>query len=138
MKNELIKLTADKVTISEQGRAAAHKWKPGDKPFVQFIAESEEQFDKTERVKDDQAWWSVDPVKGIDENDRDTNLPADKRKAGIVTADKKLTLDIGSRLEIENLQNLRGLIIRSTTKVNMSNGDPTCETNWEVFPEDLK
>ena len=134
MKNALIQLEADKVTISEQGKAAARKWKPGDKPFVQFLAESEAKQWADEASEHDQDFKAVDPVDAT-RDDGETNWYTPSKGEVIVReSDDRISLDIGSRLEIQSAPNLKGFIVRSTTRVNLGNDSNSCETHWEVFP----
>jgi len=136
MKNELIKLEADKVTISAKGRAAAYKWKPGDKPFVRFLNESVENLDT---VNDLNSAYDVDKtecVQPVGEKNSCQDNSSALISLRMYQQNKRLTLDIGSKLEIQDPQEVGKITIRSTTKVNLGKGPHTCETHWEVFPSD--
>ncbi len=136
MKHPLIQLPVDKVTISEQGKAAARRWKTGDKPFVTFLDESA----RKESVKSD-------PSSAVDDRTVEAASPIEDREPGewfdlpVTRARGELTggtftFDVGSRLEFKAPPNLGSLVIRSTTRVNLGAGPYSCETNWEVFPEE--
>jgi hypothetical protein len=136
MKNALIHLEADKVTISEQGKAAARKWKAGDKPFVQFLAESEanQWADKASEI--DQDYKRIDPVGATQEDGENKWYTPSKGEVIVKESDDRISLDIGSRLEIQSSPKLKGFIVRSTTRVNLGEDSNSCETHWEVFPTD--
>ena len=137
MKNPLIQLSPDKVIISEQGRAASRKWAAGDKPFVQFLegarvsspdSNCEEVYEELE---------PIEALQAIDEGSGNEGKGLRKGSSRLLTRGAQLTLDVGSRLEIEALPGVNNLIIRSTTRVNLGGKPQTYETRWEVIPEDL-
>ncbi len=135
MKNELIKLPTDQVTISDKGRAAAYKWKPGDKPFVQFLAESEISRDK-QQIEEPELVDHIEETSAIDPDEKSSKHHIVTGKTGVQLSPNSLTLNIGSRLEFQAPPRMSNLIIRSTTRINMQDGPQSCETQWEIFPNE--
>ena len=138
MKQALIKILPDKVTISEQGRAASRKWRAGDKPFVQFLGDSELKASNSART---QAQREVDPVEAIsavDDESTETWISLPGQSSQLVRTGDQLSLDIGSRLEFASPLKVNNFIIRSTTRVNLGEEPQSCETHWEIVPNDLE
>lgn len=137
MKHPLIQLLPDKVTISEQGKAAARKWQAGDKPFIQFLdeAESASSARGTHRA-DPERVEEVAAVQADEEAFKDDLKAVVKRSANPARAGDQMTLDIGSRLEIEAPTKFNNFVIRSITRVNMGDSPQSYETYWEIIPEE--
>lgn len=138
MKHPLIQLPVDKVTISAQGRTAADRLRAGDKPFVTFLKESEKADDQIRGTLPETDYNTVGAASPIEDGDnREWFAPPVARSSCGFTGDK-LTFDVGSRLEFKAPSNLGAIVIRSTTKLNLSDGPYSCETNWEVFPDEVE
>lgn len=133
MKYPLIQLTPDKVTISEEGRAASKKWKAGDTPFVHILEETRNKAENAETVKN--GLENIEIISEIDDDSEgmyrfsESHLPQKGGSADV------LILDIGSRLEIDDLPKMKNFTIRSITRVTTKDGQKICETVWEVRPE---
>jgi len=136
MKHPLIQLPVDKVILSEQGKAAARRWKSGDKPFVTFLDENvRKEGVNSGRASefDDRKVEAASPIEDRDGTEG-FDLPITKAQAALT--EERFTFDVGSRLEFKAPPNLGSIVIRSTTRVNFSEGPYSCETNWEVFPDE--
>ncbi|MBU0518432.1 hypothetical protein KJ564_05805 [bacterium] len=133
MKHALVQIPAEKVTISEQGREASNRMWAGDTPFVKFLEDSEVKgIGSSGRVN----YETVDPVNPIEEGESGFFTDKPGMMVQKIKQDDSMTFDVGSRLEFETPLNLKSLVIRSTTRVNLIDGSNWCETNWEVFPDE--
>lgn len=134
MKNALIQLPADKVTISEQGKKASERLRAGDTPFVRFLDEADSAGPSATESMDTK---TVDPVNPIYDSEN-AFYAVGKPEVSIqrINHDDSMMFDVGSRLEFEAPVNMKSVVIRSTTRVNLTDGSNWCETNWEVFPDE--
>lgn len=136
MKNPPIELLPDKVTISEQGKAASRKWHAGDKPFVQFMVDAEKCSNSPPCPENSEEIEEVGAVQeDADDLAEEWKSTAEKSSQLIKVGDQ-MSLDIGSRLEFEAPSGANAFIIRSTTRVNLNEGPHFYETHWEVFQDD--
>ena len=136
MKDPQIQLLPDKVTISEQGKAASRKWQVGDKPFVQFMEDAEKCFSNRPYPENPE---EVEELGAIQEDTDDLagewQTPT-KKSSQLTRVGDQMSLDIGSRLEFEAPSGVNAFIIRSTTRVNLNEGPHFYETHWEVFHDE--
>ncbi|TKJ41622.1 hypothetical protein CEE37_03385 [candidate division LCP-89 bacterium B3_LCP] len=134
MKNPLIQLPPDRVTISDQGRVASKKWKVGDKPFIQILEETERNPSSSQIERNAE---QVDPIRRIGDESESSNYGMSRKVTRLSQESRNMILDIGSRLELDSFPETNNMIIRSITRVNLNNGNSACETHWEVIPEDI-
>lgn len=138
MKQALIKILPDKVTISEQGREASRKWQAGDKPFVQFLDDSELKASDSARTQTQREIGQVGAISAADDESSETWVSLPNQSTQLVRAGDQLSLDIGNRLEFAAPLKVNNFIIRSTTRVNLGEDPQSCETHWEIVPNDLE
>lgn len=136
MKNPLIQLPVDKVTISDQGRAASRKWNASDTPFVRILEEAEASHRIGEAAFDEESLSEVEEVQAIGDDDQQHWSKLPRRTARPITSPSPLRLDIGNRLEIDAPFRSGSVVVRSTTRINIGDEPQTYETRWEVLPAD--
>lgn len=136
MKHPLIPIVPDKVTISEQGRAASRKWQAGDKSFVRFLDEAEASSTESETAEVRADTEQIDPIGRIDEDEGSEWNALARKTAHPLRNENGLMLDIGSRLELDRFPEVNSFIIRSTTRIHLGDAPHACETHWEILHEE--
>lgn len=134
MKNPVIPLPVDKVTISDQGRAASRKWNASDTPFLRILREAEASPRIGETVFTEEGLTEVEEVQAIGDGDQERWSRLPSRMTRKMVSRSPLRLDIGSRLEIDAPFRSGSVVVRSTTRINLEDQPQAYETRWEVLP----